>query len=489
MGWPPCLARNRSHRRAIAIDAHRACAVVFRLRRIAITRNLSLNTRASLYAVASSYQEPSVSLSSAKIRRAVEEQKNDVAGLFDELRAGSLDPIGPGVTRDTFGAGEQFGYRVIEAQARALGLEQRYDHAGNFFMTLPGRDRARPRIMMGSHLDSVANGGNFDGAAGVVAGLVAMRALRSLGIEPACDVTTIAIRAEESVWFEVSYIGSRSAFGVLPDSALDARRRDTGRTLADHMKECGADIDAVRRGLASITAKDVAAWVEVHIEQAPQLVEAGKAVAIGTGVPGNFRYPEAVIRGQWAHVGLPRRFRHDALLAASDFALGLDEIWMAADEAGRPMAFTIGRCYTDAQQHALTKVPGQVTFSLDVRAYDKLHLVDLEEQVLSMVRNIEGKRGVKFDLGKRASADVAPSNPDLMQALTDAAVAIGVPTMPLASPASHDTATFTVAGIPSCMLFVRNENGSHNPYEAMEVADFLETAAVLTQWLVGAVQD
>jgi beta-ureidopropionase / N-carbamoyl-L-amino-acid hydrolase len=426
--------------------------------------------------------------SSAEIRRAVLAQERDVAALFDELRAGSPDPNGPGVCRDTFGKGEQFGYRVIERVAGGLGLEQRYDHAANLFMTLPGKDRSRPRIMMGSHIDSVANGGNFDGAAGVIAGLVAMQALKTLGVTPACDVTTMAIRAEESVWFEVSYIGSRSAFGVLPDGALEAKRTDTGRPLAEHMAECGADVDAVRRRVASLDPKDIAAWVEVHIEQAPQLIEAGLPVAIGTGVPGNFRYPEITIHGEWAHVGLPRRFRHDAVLAASDFALGLDEIWKAADAAKRPMAFTIGRFYSDAREHALTKVAGLMTLSLDVRAYDKAHLADLEAEVLALARDIETKRGVRVDLGKRTSADVAPSNPRLMQALTEAAGAIAIPTMPLASPASHDTATFTVAGVPSCMLFVRNANGSHNPHEAMEISDFLDTASVLTQWLAGAVQ-
>jgi len=427
-----------------------------------------------------------VSFSSADIRRAVLEQEREVSALFDELRAGSLDRVGPGVTRDTYGAGEQFGYRVIERVARELDLEQRYDHAANLFMTLPGRDRSRPRIMMGSHIDSVANGGNFDGAAGVIAGLVATRALKSLGVTPNCDVTTMAIRAEESVWFEVSYIGSRSAFGVLPDGALEAKRADTGRPLSEHMAECGADVDAVRRREASLSAKDIAAWVEVHIEQAPQLIEADLPVAIGTGVPGNFRYPEIQVHGEWAHVGLPRRFRHDAVLAASDFALGLDRIWEAADAAKRPMAFTIGRFFTDSREHALTKVAGLMTLSLDVRAYDKAHLDDLEAQVLAMTRDIERRRGVRIDLGKRASADVAPSDPSLMQALTEAAGAIGVRTMPLASPASHDTATFTVAGVPSCMLFVRNANGSHNPHEAMEISDFLDTASVLTQWLAGA---
>lgn len=425
--------------------------------------------------------------STADISSAVFAQKTEVAALFNELRAGSLDPIGPGVTRDTYGVGEQFAYRVIGGRAAGLGLEQWYDHAANLFMTLPGRNRKAPRIMMGSHLDSVANGGNFDGAAGVIAGLVATRCLQALGIEPACDVTTMAVRAEESVWFEVSYIGSRSAFGVLPDGALDARRVDTGRRLAEHMGDCGADVDAVRQRKASLAAKDIRAWVEVHIEQAPQLVEAGLSVAIGTGVPGNFRYPEISIHGEWAHVGLPRRFRHDAVLAASDFALGLDQIWQAADAQRLPMAFTIGRFATDAREHALTKVAGLMTLSLDVRAYDRAHLNSLEADVIALAKGIEAKRGVRIDLGKRASAEVAPSNPKLLADVTSAASALQIPTMPLASPASHDTATFTVAGVPSCMLFVRNANGSHNPYEAMEIDDFLDAASVLSAWLAGEV--
>lgn len=432
-------------------------------------------------------EAPALPYSSSDVRHAVLAQKSAVAVLFDELRAGSLDRNGEGVTRDTYGPGEQFGYRVIAGKAAAMGLEQRYDHAANLFMTLPGRNRSEPRVMMGSHLDSVRNGGNFDGAAGVIAGLVAMRALQSLGIAPAVDVATMAIRAEESVWFEVSYIGSRSAFGVLPDGALSARRTDTGRTLAEHMSECGADIAAVQAGKASLAAKDIRAWVEVHIEQAPQLIEAGRSMAIGTGVPGNFRYPEIAIHGEWAHVGLPRRFRHDAVLAASDFALGLDEIWKAADAARQPMAFTIGRFQTDAREHALTKVAGLMTLSLDVRAYDRAHLAELETKVLALARDIETKRGVCIDLGKRATADVAPSNPALFQSLTAAAGRQGIPTMPLASPASHDTATFTVAGVPSCMLFVRNANGSHNPHEAMEIDDFLDAASVLSEWLVGEV--
>ena len=152
--------------------------------------------------------------------------------------------------------------------------------------------------MTGSHLDSVGNGGNFDGAAGVIAGLVAIKGLQRLGLRPHCDVTTAAIRAEESVWFQVSYIGSRSAFGVLPAGALEAKRVDTGRTLAEHMAECGADIDAVRAGKASLEARSIRAWVELHIEQAPQLVEAGLPVAVGHRSSGQLSLSAGEDRGR-----------------------------------------------------------------------------------------------------------------------------------------------------------------------------------------------
>jgi N-carbamoyl-L-amino-acid hydrolase len=417
------------------------------------------------------------------IRNAVLRQKQDVAALFDALSAGSR--VGDGVTRDCYGPGEEFAHQLIAAHAAAMGLETRRDHAANLFMTLAGRNRTAPRLMTGSHLDSVGNGGNFDGAAGVIAGLVASKGLQHLGLEPHCDITTVAIRAEESVWFQVSYIGSRSAFGVLPTGALEARRVDTGRSLADHMAECGANIEAVRRGDASLDAKSIKAFVELHIEQSPQLIEAGLPVAIGTGVPGNFRYPAVKVLGEYAHVGLARRFRRDAVVAASELALGLDDIWRLSDTAGRPMAFTIGRFHTDPREHALTKVAGELTLSLDVRAYSAAHLAELESQLFDLAKAIASQRGVRFVFGERASAEVAASDPQLVGKLTECAAALGIATMPLASPASHDTATFTVAGVPSAMLFVRNANGSHNPREAMEIDDFLDGACVLTAWLVG----
>jgi beta-ureidopropionase / N-carbamoyl-L-amino-acid hydrolase len=407
--------------------------------------------------------------------------------LFDDLRNGSRDSDVGGVTRASYGPGEQFAHELMARHARAIGLEVRHDAACNTYMVWPGRDRQAPAIVIGSHLDSVASGGNFDGAAGVVSGLIAVEALQGAGFQPDCDVIVMGVRAEESAWFSVSYIGSRAALGSLPPGALAARRIDTGRTLEDHLRSAGGDPDALGRGEVALTRDRVKAFLEVHIEQAPSLAQLNYAIAVGTGIPGNFRFPQAKITGDYGHVGLPRRFRHDAALAGADFAVALDQVWAEWDAAGRPMACTIGEFHTNAARHGMTKVAGEFAFSLDVRAYEEADLRELSDKVLQIVADIEKKRGVRFELGRRAQADVAKADAALMHALEQCAERLEIPAMRLASPASHDAAAFCAAGIPFGMVFIRNPNGSHHPDEAMDTADFLLATAVLTEWLAAEI--
>jgi N-carbamoyl-L-amino-acid hydrolase len=297
----------------------------------------------------------------------------------------------------------------------------------------------------------------------------------------------MGIRAEESVWFPVSYIGSRSSLGTLPDGALEVRRVDTGRTLADHMVACGANPDALRAGARYFrNAAAVRAYVELHIEQAPSLVEAGRSVAICTGIPGNFRFPDAWIEGKHDHVGLPRRFRHDAAMAGAEFAMALESLWAAHDARGVPMACTFGRFHTDPAAHGMTIVPGAFHFSLDVRAYDPAVLAELEAEVGRIIAGIEQRRGVKFHLPTRARAAVGVVDKAIQLGFETAAAALGIAVLRIGSPASHDAAAFGAAGIPMGMIFVRNEKGSHNPDESMEIEDFLDGTAVLIQWLTNA---
>ena len=344
-------------------------------------------------------QTHSLAVPAKQIRAAVMASREFATGLFEQLRRDGLDE--PGVSRDTYGPGEQRAHATCAAAAAAMELTIERDPASNLYMTLPGLDAGEKRVLIGSHLDSVPHGGNFDGAAGVVAGLVAIQALRRLGVTPRRDTTVMGIRAEESIWFQVSYIGSRAALGTLPDGSLDARRIDTGRTLAEHIADCGGDPARLGPGQSYLDPARLHAFLELHIEQAPSLVEAGCSVGIGTGIPGNFRYPDAWIEGSNDHVGLPRRFRRDAALAGAEFAMALDAVWQEYDASGVPMACTIGRFHTNAKQHGLTIVPGAFHFSLDVRAYDEAVLAELDQRVDAIIAGIEQRMPL-------ASANSAP---------------------------------------------------------------------------------
>ena len=423
----------------------------------------------------------------AALRAAVIAQRDRAVRLFDRLRADGCDE--PGVSRDPYGPGEQRAHATIAAEAAALGLIPATDAAANLYASWDGRDRVAPRIVIGSHLDSVPHGGNFDGAAGVVAGLVAVAALRGLGLTPARDVTVMGIRAEESVWFQVSYIGSRAALGSLPDGALAARRVDTGRPLGEHIAGCGGDPAALAAGVRALDPAGIAAYLELHIEQAPSLIEAGRAVGIATGIPGNVRFPRIRITGRNDHVGLPRRFRRDAALAGAALALGVERLWRDHEARGIPMAATIGRFHTDPAQHGLTIVPGAFELSLDLRAYTPDTVAGLEAAFRALAADIAAERGVEIDLGARASAEVGVVDPALRAALERAAAAQEIPVLALGSPASHDAAAFAAAGVKMGMIFVRNANGSHNPEEAMKIEDFLDATTVLTTWLAEAVAD
>ncbi len=168
--------------------------------------------------------------------------------LFEELRAHTTDE--PGITRAAYGEGEEFAHAVVRRVGRELGLNEAIDAAGNLYLTLEGEDPTLPGWIIGSHIDSVPHGGNYDGAAGVLAGLAVVHALRTEARRLARNLTVMVIRAEESTWFPVSYLGSRAAFGILPVEALETRRADTGLTLREHMAALGFDPDAVARGEA-----------------------------------------------------------------------------------------------------------------------------------------------------------------------------------------------------------------------------------------------
>lgn len=424
-----------------------------------------------------------MSVSSEKISTAVHAMRKTVDDIFERLRSGTSDRDG-GVTRASYSEKEDFAHALMAEVARDFGLEVTRDACANTYMTLPGKDRQVPRIIIGSHLDSVKHGGNYDGAAGVVAGLVALAVLRNLGIEPEFDISAMGVRAEESVWFQVSYLGSRGALGALPPGALEARRIDTGRTLREHLLERAGDPDALAKGHAHLSRKNVRSFIEPHIEQAPKLAQEGVPVGICLGVPGLFMYSTARVLGEYGHVGTPKQHRHDAAMAAADLAMSLDQEWERQLAQGRQMAVTFGRFHTDSQAHGLTTIAGEFSFSLDIRGYEQDLLDHMEKQVELIIDRIERERHVRFDLGPRRSAAIGYVDQAMRESLGRCATELGIDHVSMYSPASHDAGAFSAAGIPTGMILIRNENGSHNPNEKMSTEDFLQGLKILVAWLI-----
>lgn len=400
--------------------------------------------------------------------------------LFDRLRAGTADP--PGVTRASFGPGEAFAHDLVAEAAQSMGLEVSHDISGNQYMTWPGTDRTAPRVMTGSHMDSVNHGGNYDGAAGVVMGLAAIQALRREGFQPYRDITVMAIRAEEMMWFPTHYCGSRMAFGLLDPNDYDAvRRSDTGRSLAEHMQEAGFDPEALKAGARPLDPASIHVFIEAHIEQGPILQEKGFPVGIVSGIRGNLRYKHCRIDGRYDHAGaVPREYRHDAVLAGTEFVQILEHYWDERQAAGDDFVATVGEFHTDPSIHAITKVPGLVRFTMDIRSLDNGLLLRTDALLRREAERISAQRGVAVDLATFTNAKPAPMHPELRGMLEDIARSEAISALTLASGAGHDCATFTWQGIPTAMIFVRNQHGSHNPDEAMEIGDFAAGARLLT---------
>ncbi|HET6184633.1 MAG TPA: hydantoinase/carbamoylase family amidase [Acetobacteraceae bacterium] len=401
--------------------------------------------------------------------------------LFQGLRERGFD--GVGITRDAYGPGEQAAHDFIRAAAEALRLETETDAAGNLYMTLPGRDRAAKRIVLGSHLDSVASGGNYDGAAGVVAGLAVAAGMAEAGFVPARDLTVLAIRAEEAgAWFPTSYPGSNAALGRLPAEALEVRRLDTGRTLADHMRAQGFDPDAVRAGAGRLSSANTAAYVELHIEQGPVLEAESIPLGIVTGIPGSRRLRAARVIGEYNHSGAtPRRYRRDAAIALAELAARLDDHWAELEARGHQLVATFCVLAT-TDEAGFTKIPGESRFQLDVRSVDPLSVDALFAELHRLAPLIEARRGVRFDLGAETRSEGNEMDPGVQDGLAQAAASLGIPYRRMASGGGHDAAAFAQAGIPAGMLFVRNQNGSHNPRESMRMEDFAAGCAVLLRW-------
>ena len=387
--------------------------------------------------------------------------------ILDRVNAISLP--GPGYTRPSYSDLETAAHRVIKEEAAALGMDVTGDAAGNLFARLPGNDRNAVPLHIGSHLDTVSNGGAYDGTAGVAGAMALAASLVADGIAPPSDIVVTVTRAEESVWFPASYLGSRAALGRLTADDLSVCRSDTGGSLADHMRGQGLDPEAALR----IPSPAIGRFVEFHIEQGPVLDDAGEAFGIVTGVRGGLRYRSAQVHGVWAHSGgAPREGRADTVFAFADLVAALDRSWGEALDAGDDLAVTFGRVEACSPVHAMAKVPGHLGFCIDMRSGDAAVLDRMDGVLKDRTAEIEERRrGIRFELGAQSRSAPAALSGAMADWLTRAAANRGQQPRRMLSGGGHDAAAFAAAGWKSVMLFIRNWNGSHCPEEGMDPGD------------------
>ncbi len=401
--------------------------------------------------------------------------------LFAELRRQTADTRG--VTRMSYGPGEEIAHAIVRREAEALGIGSETDAACNQYMTLPGQADA-PGIVIGSHLDSVPKGGNFDGAAGVLMGLSVLSGLVNAGRVPPWPITVMAIRAEESAWFSASYIGSRAAFGRLTAQELDTVvRAGDGVTLRQAIAMAGGQVDDVALGGGHLAPEDVAVFLEPHIEQGPVLAAKGIPLGIVTDIRGSLRFRRAVCHGTYAHSGTtPRGVRRDAVLAVSQLVVELDQLWRRFQAQGKDLSVTFGEVATDPEEASFSKVAGLVRFSLDIRSNSLASLDEFAVELKAKAATIQNDRSVRFDFGPHTSTVPTRMHPAVIAGLRQSASEARQPALDMPCGAGHDAATFAGLGVPTGMLLLRNQNGSHNPDEHMDVNDFSAGAEVLMRF-------
>lgn len=403
--------------------------------------------------------------------------------IFDTLRQATA--ARRGVSRESFGAGENAAFAILVEVAGRFGLETGTDDAANLTIALPGQARETPYIACGSHMDSVPEGGNFDGAAGVVAGLLALVRARIEGAGPRQPVRVIALRGEESAWYGKACVGSSALFGRLRKADLSSVHRDGTGTLGEAMKREGAAVEAIEAGKPLVDPADIAGYIELHIEQGPILVADSLPTAVVTSIRGNLRHRRIRCIGEAGHSGaVPRGLRNDPVMATAALISALDNSWQDWLEQGRDLVVTTGIIETDGRAHSVSRIAGEVAFSFEVRSEDTATLEGFYELMRGECDRIAAERRVMFNFDRRVDAEPAVMDRGWVDKLLAHARSLSLPQRTIQSGAGHDAALFAAAGIPSAMIFIRNHNGSHNPNEAMDIEDFLKGADLLYRALM-----
>ena len=362
-----------------------------------------------------------------------------------------------GAHRPGLSAAEQEACELVATWLGQEGLEISWDACGNLYGRLAGSDPTAGEVWAGSHLDTVPNGGRFDGALGVLAALEAVAQLRDA---PRAATLCVAVFRDEEGWrFGEGCFGSRCLTGTVTEADLQAIDAD-GVSIGEALAVLGYP-EPVGGGELP------AAFVEVHIEQGPVLERRGLAHAVVTSIAGMSGFT-ATITGSPGHAGTtPMEGRRDALLAAAELALALRELAAGIDGA----VVTVGvLTIADA---AANVIPGRVTISIDARCPTAAGLEQLIDGLGEACSQVAAASGCAIALEEVWRSRPVPMSARVGDAIRQAAASAGLELADLASGGGHDAGILAEAGVDCGMLFVRSRNGgvSHRPEELTDEAD------------------
>ena len=395
--------------------------------------------------------------------------REEFEGCFGRLAEVGRDPDG-GWTRLAWTEEDRLARAWFEAEASARGLTVERDPAGNLWAWWPGPDPGadgedpEPVVAVGSHLDTVRSGGAYDGALGVVGGLLAVRELIERGVEPRRPVAVVAFADEEGGRFGVPTFGSRVLAGALDPAELLARVDQDGTGVAEALAAAGLDPDAFGPDPARLGR--LAAFVELHVEQGRGLADLGQPVALGTGIWSHGRW-RLTLTGEANHAGTTR------LADRRDPMLGLAAAVLAARAAAAELGgvATVGRVVVEP--NSANSVPGRVSAWLDARAEEEQRLDWLVAAFQAAVEDAAGREGLAVELVCESRSPGVTLDRDLAARLDACLRARGLEPAALPTAAGHDAAALAAA-VPTAMLFVRNPTGvSHSPAETAALDDCL----------------
>jgi allantoate deiminase len=382
---------------------------------------------------------------------------------------------GGGVTRLSFTEEERAAKDRVVSYMEEAGLSIREDAAGNLFGRREGRSPDSPAVLIGSHVDSVYNGGNFDGPLGVLSGIEVLHAMEEQGIETKHPIEVVAFTDEEGARFSFGMIGSRALAGRLTPEDLIKYEDGDDVSVAEAMRAYG--LDPGRIGEAARPAGSVKAYVELHIEQGRVLENEDLPAGVVTGIAGPV-WLRFSLEGETGHAGAtPMNLRRDSLAAAAEI-IGLIEAEASATET---TVGTVGQL--NLEPGGINIIPGRVEFSLDLRDIDEGVRDRVERRIMEGAGEICRRRDVEMDTETLQRLAPSPCSELVKSAVERACERVGIRAHALPSGAGHDGMQLTEL-CPMGMIFVRSKAGvSHSPDEWSTKEDCASGSNVL-YWTV-----